>query len=141
LLCCVSNISVIGKGLREGDVGKLTKTGLTKDLWQGFEPNVTAIMTCKEGYRRGYSYQYYGKTNWSSWDLNYKPVESNQPWIDLAPNGLKAVLHNRNVSDPVMIGLEGSDVLNIYCLSPDPKKFQIYLKDLFLGFLLFDCWS
>ncbi len=67
-------------------------------------------MTCKEGHKRGFVYQYTDKTMFSSWDLHNKPVDSREPWTEMAPNGFSAVLHNRNISDPVMIGLSDEEV-------------------------------
>ena len=49
-------------------------------------------------------------TQFTSWDLEGAVTTYNEEWMEPSAAGIQAVFHNRNVTDPVMIGLKDEEV-------------------------------
>jgi hypothetical protein len=102
------------KDLRYGS-GVLKSHGLIKSLYRGFElSGFKSFVSIKEGWIRGYVYEFLENQYQVSWspDPDRKLVFRKKPWILMPTQGFSATLHNRNLANPMLIGLNG-DMVNV----------------------------
>ncbi|CAG2100323.1 unnamed protein product [Medioppia subpectinata] len=104
-------------GLKMKGIGKLTKFGRSDKLLSNFVSKSAAVMTCKEGRTRGYTYEYFSKTAGKktttmskSWEIETNADKPEEEFIEYTAAGFTAAFHNRNVTDPQMIVLRNDDV-------------------------------
>lgn len=104
------------EGLHEGTgIGNVTKKGFHQDLWQRSETtHFRSFVTVKEGWRRGFMYQFMNNRNFKSWT----PFPYAKIWADnqfygptMPEDGFDALLHNRDFDNPTLIGLKKDMVI------------------------------
>ena len=93
-------------------------SGKTNTILPGFEhANIEAVVTIKEGPKRGFVYAFYSSQQLMAWGpgsyqnaqhaIKYKKSNS----VALPKKGFTAAIHNRNVEKPLVIGFNKKTVL------------------------------
>lgn len=97
--------------------GNLVTSGKISDLLPGFDPKgFDAMMTIKEGQMRGFTFAFYKSNERSGWTpTGYTRIkhvnEFKKKAVNVFPkDGFDAVLHNRDLTNPMMIGMRGKMV-------------------------------
>ncbi|CAG2114305.1 unnamed protein product, partial [Medioppia subpectinata] len=116
ILIFKGNKFFVMENLRYGS-GVLMASGSTDKLLPNFDSNgLTSMATIQEGQLRGYVFAFYKSQMMSGWSPSgYVRVKhTNQFKKSLTPslpkNGFETVFHNRDIKDPLLIGLNGDKV-------------------------------
>lgn len=93
-------------------------------------------MTIKEGWHRGYSYEFMSNSLLMSWTPypHYKQFEPKLRWSSMPATGFSATLHNRNASNPMMIALDGEHV-NTHKIKIETNEIIVFYNQI-IGLLL-----
>ncbi|XP_054166490.1 uncharacterized protein LOC128963963 [Oppia nitens] len=104
------------ENLRYGS-GTLLASGLTNKLFPNFDDkNFTSMLSIKEGELRGNMFAFYNNQMTSGWRTSgwftakTENYQKKTPIKSLPINGFQTVFHNRNINNPLLVGLDGKKV-------------------------------